>query len=88
MSTLSHQPSGLAPTRSWTSVLTAELWASLAISMMWVATVAATIWGPDFDSTSSGGDHTTIPYGIAVCFFAFLGSWVVARYAFGRKRAD
>jgi hypothetical protein len=88
MSTLSHQPSGIAPTRSWTTALTAELWASLAISMMWVATVAATIWGPDFVSTTSSGDHTTIPSGIAVGFFAFLGSWVVARYAFGRKRAD
>ena len=89
MSTLSHQPTGITqPTRSWTSLLTGELWASLAISMMWVAVIAATIWGPDFVGNSSSGDSTTIPSGIAVGFFAFLGSWVVARYAFGRKRAE
>ncbi|MGZ8688385.1 MAG: hypothetical protein ACXWZP_08145 [Gaiellaceae bacterium] len=90
MSTLSHQPSGVVQgkQRSWANLLVPELWAFLAITVMWLAVLVATIWGPDFVGTSSSGDSTTIPSGIAVAFFAFLGTWVVAKYAFGRKRTD
>ena len=89
MSTLSHQPSGIATkSRSWANLLVPELWAFLAIAVMWVAVLVATIWGPDFVGTSSSGDNTTIPSGIAVAFFAFLGTWVVAKHAFGRRHID
>ncbi len=90
MSTLSHQPSGVVQTepRSWKNLLVPELWAFLAIAVMWVAVLVATIWGPDFVSTSSGGNSTTIPSGVAIALFAFLGTWVVAKHAFGRTRAD
>ena len=83
MSTLSHQPTGLTqPTRSWTSLLTGELWASLAISMMWVAVLFTSVFGPDFVSTNgSGTQSTTIPSGILVAFFAFLGTASVAKHA-------
>jgi hypothetical protein len=63
---------------------TREMWASLAISMMWVAVALASIFGPDFVSTTPGGDSTTIPSGIAVGLFASIASWLVAKHGFGR----
>ena len=89
MSTLSHQPSGVGTKpRAWANLFVPELWAFLAIAVMWIAVLVAAVWGPDFVATSSGGDTTTIPSGIAVALFAFLGTWVIARYAFGHKRID
>jgi hypothetical protein len=64
-----------------------EVWASLAITAMWVAVAVSAVWGPDFVSTSGAGtSSTTIPSGIAVALFAAIGSWVVAKYAFGRAQ--
>ena len=90
MSTLSHQPSGIAQTepRSWKNLFVPELWAFLAIAVMWIAVLVATVWGPDFVATTSGGDTTTIPSGIAIAMFACIGTWFVARHAFGRKPTD
>jgi hypothetical protein len=88
MSTVSHPSAGLAPEkRQWTSqLLVAEMWASLAIVVMWVAVAVSAVWGPDFVSTSgSGATTTTIPSGIAVAVFASIGTWVVAKYGFGRR---
>ena len=88
MSTLSHPPAPPLEGRSWSSlVLVREMWASLAIFVMWIAVAVSAVWGPDFVSTSGAGTQsTTIPSGVAVALFAFLGSWVVARYAFGHQR--
>jgi hypothetical protein len=62
------------------------MWASLAITAMWVVVAISAVWGPDFVSTSgSGTNSTTIPSGIAVAVFATIGTWVVAKYAFGRR---
>ena len=80
MSTLSHHDK-----REWLRELAVpEMWASIAISVMWLAVLAAAIWGPNFTTTTAGGDSTTIPSAILLGLFAFLGSWVVARYAFRR----
>jgi len=58
-----------------------ELWASLAISMMWVAVLFTSVFGPDFVSMNgSGTQSTTIPSGILVAFFAFLGTASVAKH--------
>jgi F0F1-type ATP synthase assembly protein I len=82
MSTLSHHAQE-KPALSQ-QLLVPEMWASLAIAVMWAAVVIAAIWGPDFVSTSAGGNSTTIPSAVALAPFAFGGSWVVAKYAFRR----
>ena len=59
-----------------------ELWASLAISMMWLAVLFAAVFGPDFvSSNGSGAQTTTIPSGIMIAFFAFLGTASIAKHA-------
>jgi hypothetical protein len=53
---------------------------------MWVVVAICAVWGPDFVSTSgSGTTSTTVPSGIAVAVFATIGTWVVAKYGFGRR---
>ena len=66
-------------------ILVKEMWASIAIAAMWVAVAVSAVWGTDFVSTSgSGTNSTTIPTGIAVALFATIGTWAVAKHAFGR----
>lgn len=87
MSSVSHPP---APTvqRSWTSVfLYKEIWASLAITAMWIAVSVCALWGPDFISTS-GSNSTVIPSGVAVALFASIGTWAMAKHAFGPTRKE
>ena len=64
-----------------------EMWASLAITAMWVAVFVTAIWWPDARFSSNDGNSSTIPTAVFVTVFAFLGTWVVARYGFrhGRK---
>ena len=91
MSTASHPSPAIVPAkRSWTAeVLVREMWASLAITAMWAVVAISAVWGPDFVSTSgSGTSSTTIPSGIAVAVFATIGTWVVAKYAFGRRGSE
>ena len=89
MSTMHPPTAPLPDRRSWLDQLRiAEMWASLAIFAMWIAVSVASVWGPDFVSTSSGGNSTTIPSGIAVAMFATLGSWAVAKHAFGHGREN
>ena len=88
MSTISHPPTRVVEERGWSSlVLVREMWASLAILAMWIAVAVSAVWGPDFVSTSGAGSSTTtIPSGIAVALFASIGTWAVAKHAFGRVR--
>jgi len=91
MSTASHPSSGIAPEkRQWTAeVLVPEFWASLAITAMWAVVAISAIWGPDLVSTNgSGTSSTTVPSGIAVAVFATIGTWVVAKYGFGRRDTE
>jgi hypothetical protein len=82
-------PTDAVERRSETGVFyTREMWASLAISMMWVAVALASIFGPNFVSTTPGGDSTTIPSGIAVGLFASIASWLVAKHGFGHRDPD
>ena len=85
MSTISHPPTDAGRERTqWSRLLPREAWASVAITMMWVAVAVSAVWGPDFVSSSGGGTNsTTIPSGIFVAVFAWLGSWAVAKRAFG-----
>jgi hypothetical protein len=90
MSTLSHPPARSIEQGTGVSLLLLrEMWASLAILAMWVAVAVSAVWGPDFVSTNGAGTQsTTIPSGVAVALFAFLGSWAVAKYAFGHRQHD
>jgi hypothetical protein len=36
----------------------------------------------------AGGDSSTIPSAVALALFAFLGTWVVAKYGFRHERKD
>jgi hypothetical protein len=86
MTTLHHEP--VRPERpTWVEALrNTDMWASIAITAMWLAVVVDAIVGPDLVSTTPGGTTTTIPSGVAVALFAFLGTWVVAKYGFDRDR--
>ena len=90
MSTVSHPPTGVSPERRpWAAqLLVTEMWAALAIFAMWIAVAVTAVWGPDFVSTSAGGNNTTIPSGIAVALFASIGTWAVAKHGFGRREDD
>jgi hypothetical protein len=90
VTTLSHEPAGaLQERRRWSpQFLVPEMWASLAIVVMWLAVLFDAIFGPDIVNSSAGGDHSTVPSAVAVALFAFLGTWVVARYGFRRQKPD
>ena len=87
MSTMSHEPSRVANERSrWSSLrLIPEMWASLAITAMWVAVFITAIWGPDARFNSNDGNSSTIPVAVFVTVFAFLGTWIVAKYGFRER---
>ena len=87
MSGISHPPAGAAQEPGWASLLRVkDVWASLAITAMWIAVAVTALWGPDFVGASNDGNSSTIPSGIFVALFASIGTWAVAKYAFGRAR--
>ena len=71
MSTISHEPSELL---------------HRAIAIRWLAVLFTSIYGPDIATISAGGDSSHVPSGIVVAFFAFLGTWVVARSGFRHEQ--
>jgi len=85
---MSQQPSRAVKERPrWSSLgLVREMWASLAITPMWVAVFVTAIWGPDARFSSVDGSSSTVPTAVFVTVFAFLGTWVVARYAFREEQ--
>ena len=90
MSVLSHEPTG-APAReapSWWQLVPTELWASLAISVMWLAVTFDAVFGPDIVSTTPGGTSSAVPSAVVVALFAFLGTWVAARYGLRPRRDE
>jgi hypothetical protein len=90
MSTMSHEPSRVVHDRPrwWSLPLIPEMWASLAITAMWAAVFITAIWGPDARFSSNDGNSSTIPTAVFVTVFAFLGTWVVARYGFRQQRKE
>jgi hypothetical protein len=89
MSTISHPPAEAAQEPGRVSLLRVkEAWASLAITAMWIAVAVTAVWGPDFVGASNDGNSSTIPSGVFVAVFASIGTWAVAKYAFGRRRQD
>ncbi len=89
MSTISHQPAGTAHEQGWASLLRLkEVWTSLAITAMWIAVAVTAVWGSNFTGSSNDGSSTTIPSGIFVALFASIGTWALAKYAFGKARKE
>jgi hypothetical protein len=65
-------------------LLVPELWASLAIAVMWLSVLFTAIYGGSIATSTVGGSSSTVPSAVVVAFFAFFGTWVVARYGFRR----
>ena len=86
MTSISGQPASVHAGRGgWLELLKVrEVAASLAITSMWIAVGLASIWGSNLDTHSVDGSSASIPSGVIVALFAFLGSWIVARHAFRR----
>ncbi len=62
-----------------------EMWPSLTISVIWLTVLFDAIFGPNIVTSDGGGTNTaTVPSAVVVALFAFLATWVVARYAFRR----
>lgn len=90
MSTISHEPSGVVHEKKrWAlQLLVPEMWATLAIVVMWLAVLFSAIFGPNIVNTSAGGDTSSVPSAVVVALFAFLATWVVARYGFRHERKE
>jgi len=86
MTTISSERAGGRP--RWIARLDIrEMWASLAIVAIWLAVLFDGVFGPDIvtNANSVGGSAgTRVPSAVVVAFFAFLATWVVARYGFRR----
>lgn len=88
MTTISHEPSEVVRDKQhWSlQLLVPELWASLAIVVIWLSVLFDAVFGPDIVTTTAAGDHTTLPSAVVLAPFAFLATWVVARYGFRHQR--
>ena len=88
MTTISQEPSTVASDkRRWTDVIVRETWVSLAISVIWLSVLFDALYGPDILSSSAGGsDSAVVPSAVVVAFFAFLATWVVAKYGLRDNR--
>jgi multisubunit Na+/H+ antiporter MnhF subunit len=69
-----------AEQKPWSRLIVRETWASVAITVIWLTVLVDAIYGPNIVTSSAGGDQSTIPSAVIVSIFAFLATWVVARY--------
>lgn len=90
MTTLPHEPAHTAHERPGWSVqfLVPEMWASLTIMVIWLSVLFDAVWGPAIETTTAGGDTSTVPSAVVVALFAFLATWVVARHGFRHERSE
>jgi hypothetical protein len=89
MSTISHEPSRVGPERrGWRVLVVPEMWASLSIVVMWLAVLFDAILGPNIYAHGAGGDSSVIPSAVVLALFAFLVTWVIAKYGFRHGRND
>jgi hypothetical protein len=91
MTTISQEPSRVVEEKRWrwsSEFLVREMWASLAIAVIWLSVLFDAIYGPDIVNRSAGGDFSTVPSAVAVALFAFLATWVVAKYGYPRERKE
>jgi hypothetical protein len=87
MTTISHEPSRAKSDRPWTKIVVRETWVSLAISVIWLSVLFDAIYGPNIVTSSAGGsDSAVVPSAVVVSIFAFLATWVVAKYGLRDNR--
>jgi hypothetical protein len=83
MAAISEQPIPDKPQQGLARIVVRQMWVSIAITVMWLVVLCDALWGPNFVSTSAGGNMTSIPSAIIVALFAYLGTKVVAKYGYG-----
>ena len=91
MTSISHEPSRIVPESRLSQLLVPEMWASLAIIVIWLSVLADAIFGPDIvanNGVADIGERTTVPSAVVVSLFAFLATWVVAKYGFRHERKN
>lgn len=85
MTAIPQHQAEIAPDRSaWSRPSAGDAWPSIAIGVMWLAVLVDAVFGPDIVSTVAG-DTTKVPSAVAIAPFAFLGTWIVARYGYGPR---
>ena len=88
MTSAAHEPmkplaAPASTRRSWD----AGVWPSLAIGMIWLVVGLDALFGPDIVTSNAAGTNTSsTPSAVVLALFAFLTSWVVARYAFKQSK--
>jgi hypothetical protein len=87
MSGVSHETGLVRKRPRWSpQILVPELWPSLVIAVIWLAVLFDAIFGPNIVTSNGAGTNTSsVPSAVVVALFAFLATWVVARYAFRRR---
>jgi hypothetical protein len=90
MTTIPQEPARVAKEepRWWVQLLVPEMWASLTIVVMWLSVLFDAVYGPDVVTRGVAGDTATIPSAVVVALFAFLATWVVAKYGFRSERRE
>jgi uncharacterized membrane protein (DUF485 family) len=90
MTTIPQEPSRVVQEKPhWSlQLLVPEMWASLTIIVMWLSVLFDAVYGPDIVSTTVGGQSSTVPSAVVVALFAFLATWVVAKYGFRSARTE
>jgi multisubunit Na+/H+ antiporter MnhF subunit len=86
MATSSHEQQVYPERRSRSEFLVPEMWASLAIAVIWLAVLFDAVYGPNIETRGVAGDTATVPSAVVLALFAFLGTWVVAKYGFRHER--
>ena len=86
MTTIPHEPSRIEKPRWSLQLLVPEMWASLTIIVMWLSVLFDAVYGPDIVTKGVAGDTATVPSAVVVALFAFLATWVVAKYGFRSDR--
>ncbi len=89
MTSISQEPSRIVQEKRLSQLLVPEMWASLAIIVIWLSVLVDAIFGPDIVTNNGVGDigeRSTVPSAVVVSLFAFLATWVVAKYGFRHER--
>ncbi|MGN6799449.1 MAG: hypothetical protein ACTHKS_15015 [Gaiellaceae bacterium] len=89
MSSAAHEPmtSFSAPAASERRPREPGLWPSISIGVIWLVVGLDALFGPDIVTSNGSGTNTSsTPSAVVLSLFAFLTSWVVARYAFRQQK--